>query len=74
MTDVSDLTEQIAALETTLGTSTSMLAAFDGELAKMQQSLVFTGQEVGSLATGFSGGLRRALTGWCLMACGCRMR
>lgn len=63
MTDILDLTEQIAALEVTLGTSSSMMAVFDGELAKMQQSLVFTGQEIGTLSNGFSGGLRRAFDG-----------
>ena len=60
MTDIVDLTDQIAALEATLAGSVGMVAAFEGELSKMQDSLVFTSREVGSLATGFSGGLRRA--------------
>lgn len=63
MTDIVDLTDQIAALEATLGNTVSMVSVFDGELAKMQSSLVFTGQEVGTLANGFSGGLRRAFDG-----------
>jgi phage-related minor tail protein len=63
MTDIVELTDQIAALEATLGGTVGMVSAFDGELARMQQSLVFTGQEVGSLASGFSGGLRRAFDG-----------
>jgi phage-related minor tail protein len=63
MTDIADLTDQIAALEATLGGTASMVSAFDGELSKMQQSLIFTGQEVGALASGFSGGLRRAFDG-----------
>lgn len=63
MTDLLDLTEQIAALEATLGSTIGVLSAFDGELARMQGSLVFTGQEVGALASGFSGGLRRAFDG-----------
>ena len=63
MTDIVDLTDQIAALEATLGGTVGMVSAFDGELAKMQQSLVFTGQEVGALTSGFSGGLRRAFDG-----------
>lgn len=63
MTDIVDLTDQIAALEATLGGTASMVATFDGELAKMQESLAFTGQEVGALANGFSGGLRRAFDG-----------
>lgn len=63
MTDIVDLTDQIAALEATLGGTVGMIATFDGELSKMQNSLVFTGQEVGALASGFSGGLRRAFDG-----------
>jgi phage-related minor tail protein len=63
MTDIVDLTDQIAALETTLGGTVGMVSAFEGELSKMQESLVFTGQEVGALANGFSGGLRRAFDG-----------
>lgn len=60
MTDVVDLTDQIAALETTLGSSVSMVAAFGGELDKMRDSMVFADREVSSLASGFGGGLRRA--------------
>ena len=63
MTDIVDLTEQIAALETSLDGTSSMVSAFDGELSKMRDSLVFTTQEVGALTTGFSGGLRRAFDG-----------
>ncbi len=63
MTDIAELTDQIAALEATLGGTVGMVSAFDGELTRMQQSLVFTGQEVGTLASGFSGGLRRAFDG-----------
>jgi len=63
MTDIVDLTDQIAALEATLGGTVGMIATFDGELTKMQNSLVFTGQEVGALASGFSGGLRQAFDG-----------
>lgn len=63
MTDVADLTDQIAALEATLDGTASMVSAFDGELSKMRDSLVFTSQEVGALAAGFSGGLRQAFDG-----------
>lgn len=63
MTDIVDLTDQIAALEASLGGGVTMVAAFEGELTKMQDSLVMTGREVGMLATGFSGGLRRAFDG-----------
>lgn len=63
MTDIADLTDQIAALETTLGGTAGMVSNFEAELTKMQDSLVFTGREVNSLANGFSGGLRRAFDG-----------
>jgi phage-related minor tail protein len=63
MTDILDLTDQITALETTLGSTVGMVTAFDGELSRMRDSLVFTGREVDSLASGFAGGLRRAFDG-----------
>ena len=63
MADLQDLQDQIAALEASLGGTASMVAAFDGELVKMKDSLVFTGREVGALSSGISGGLRRAFDG-----------
>lgn len=63
MAEIDELQDQIAALEATLGGTASMVAAFDGELAKMKDSLVFTGREVGALSSGISGGLRRAFDG-----------
>ncbi|MEO8245020.1 MAG: phage tail tape measure protein [bacterium] len=63
MTDIVDLTDQIAALEASLAGTVGMVSAFDGELVRMRDSLVFTGQEVGALSSGFSGGLRRAFDG-----------
>ena len=63
MTDIAELTDQIAALEVTLGGTVGMVSSFESELTRMQDSLVFTGKEVSSLATGFSGGLKRAFDG-----------
>jgi phage-related minor tail protein len=63
MTDILDLTEQITALEASLDGTSAVVSAFDGELNRMRDSLVFTTQEVGSLTTGFSSGLRRAFDG-----------
>ena len=63
MTDIVDLTDQITALETTLGSTVGMVSAFEGELSKMQDSLVFAARDVGALTSGFSGGLRRAFDG-----------
>ena len=63
MAEIEELQEQIAALEATLGGAANMAAAFDGELSRMRDSLVFTGREVNALSAGFSGGLRRAFDG-----------
>lgn len=63
MAEIDDLRDQIAALEATLAGSTGMVAAFEGALSRMRDSLVFTGREVGILSNGISGGLRRAFDG-----------
>ena len=60
MTSIADLTEQIAALETTLGGTAGMVASFDAELGKLQGNLTYTEKEVGALSSGFGNGLRRA--------------
>lgn len=57
------LAEQLAALDERLGSSAAMVAAFDGELSRMRETVVFTGREVATLASGLSGGLRRAFDG-----------
>lgn len=63
MTDIPEFEAGIASLEVSLGSASGMVAAFEGELAKMEQSLLFTTREVGALTSGFSGGLRRAFDG-----------
>lgn len=63
MTPIDELQEQVAALEATLGVSTAMVAAFEGELARMQETMVFTGREVNTLTNGIGSGLRRAFDG-----------
>jgi phage-related minor tail protein len=63
MATVSEMQDEIAALESTLSGTTGMVGAFEGELARMRDSLVFTGREVGVLSNGISGGLRRAFDG-----------
>lgn len=63
MAQIEDLQEQVAALETTMGASSAMVAAFEGELARMQTTLLFTGREVNTLSNGIGGGLRRAFDG-----------
>ena len=63
MADIETLGEQIAALEASLGGAVSVAAAFDGELRRMSESMLFTGREVSSLSSGIGGGLRRAFDG-----------
>jgi len=63
MADLETLGDQVAALEASLGGASGMTAAFDGELRRMRESLVFTGREVNSLSSGIGGGLRRAFDG-----------
>lgn len=63
MADLENLSEQITALEASLGGTAAMAGAFDGELRRMRESLTFTGREVNTLASGIGGGLRRAFDG-----------
>ena len=63
MADIGTMQEQLQALEAQLGSSVSMVAAFDGELSRMRETMVFTGREVNTLSTGISGGLRKAFDG-----------
>jgi phage-related minor tail protein len=63
MAEIPELEAQIAALGETIGTTSGLVSAFEGELARMQESLVFTGREVNSLSSGIGSGLRRAFEG-----------
>lgn len=58
-----DLSDQLARLDDSLATSASGAASFGGELARMRDTMTFTGREVGQLSSGMSSGLRRALEG-----------
>lgn len=60
---VEGLAAQVAALETSLSGAQAMTAAFDAELGRMRESMIFTGREVGSLSKSIGGGLRRAFDG-----------
>jgi hypothetical protein len=63
MAEIGTMQEQLEALEAQLGSSVSMVAAFDGELARMRETMIFTGREVNTLSGGISGGLRKAFDG-----------
>lgn len=63
MDNFGDFSEELRALEERLGASTQMATAFEGELARMQEAMIFTGREMQSLSRGLSGGLKRAIDG-----------
>lgn len=63
MAGFDELESQIAALEATMGGAAGVAATFDGELARMRDSMVFTNREVGTLSNGFGRGLRSAFDG-----------
>lgn len=63
MAQIEELQEQVAALEATLGASSVMVSAFEGELMRMQETMLFTGREVNTLSNNIGGGLRRAFDG-----------
>ena len=56
MADLESLTEQVSALEASLGGTAAMAGAFDGELRRMRDSLVFTAGGVNTVANGIGGG------------------
>ncbi len=60
---IGGLAEEAAALEGSLGAAVAMTAAFDTELVRMRESLVFTGREVTTLSNSISRGLGRAFDG-----------
>ena len=60
---IDDLEDQITALEATLGGASTMAAAFDGELKRMQSTIANTNREVSVLSSGISRGLRKSFDG-----------
>ncbi|SNX69047.1 hypothetical protein SAMN05878503_10332 [Cereibacter ovatus] len=63
MADIEALEDQVAALEATLGSTAGVTAGFEAELARMRESMIFTGREVDRLSSGVGTGLRRAFDG-----------
>ncbi|WP_062762670.1 phage tail tape measure protein [Falsirhodobacter sp. alg1] len=63
MSEVEDLDDQVSALETTLGSVTTMVGAFESELGRMRDTMTFTGREAEKLSTNIGGGVRRAFDG-----------
>ncbi len=63
MAEIDTLNEQVTALEARMGATAGVAAAFETEMARMGETLVFTGREVNALSSSLSGGLRRAFDG-----------
>jgi len=61
--NVDALMQQIALLETSLGGAQEVTAAFDGELVRMRDSMIYTSREVNTLSAGIGRGLRGAFDG-----------
>ncbi|MFT6933383.1 MAG: phage-related minor tail protein [Paracoccaceae bacterium] len=57
------LEDQLERLEETLGSASTMTAAFDQELRAMQDSMLYTDREVANLSRSIGGGLRGAFDG-----------
>ena len=55
--------DDLGALEARLEGVVPMTAAFEAELARLGQTMLFTGREVGTLSTAFGSGLGRTLPG-----------
>ena len=45
MAEIDDLRGQVAALEATVASASGVVGAFDAELGRMRESLLFTGRE-----------------------------
>lgn len=52
-----------SGLDDDLAQSTRMVAAFEGELSRLRQSMSYTSREVSNLSSGLESGLRRAFDG-----------
>ena len=63
MADAETIEAQLAALETRLDGAVPLTAAFEAELARLGETMLFTGREVTSLSSSIGGGLRRAFDG-----------
>lgn len=61
--EIDGLDAELSALEASLGSATAMVAAFQGELRTMQETMLYTGREVQGLSRSFGTGLRRAFDG-----------
>jgi phage-related minor tail protein len=63
MADAEMIEAQLAALESRLDGAVPLTVAFEAELARLGETMLFTGREVTSLSGSIGGGLRRAFDG-----------
>ena len=63
MADAEMIEAQLAALEARLDGAVPLTVAFEAELARLGETMLFTGREVTSLSSSIGGGLRRAFDG-----------
>jgi phage-related minor tail protein len=61
--DVDGFQTRLSDLQLTLGDTSAMTVAFDAELVRVRDSMMYTGRQVSSLSTSFGSGLRRAFDG-----------
>jgi len=55
--------DRVSGLEVSLGEASAMTAAFDGELVRMRDQMLFTSREVSTMSRSIGSGLRRAFDG-----------
>ena len=60
---ITDLGDQISAMDESLGNAADMAAAFNAEMARMREAFAGTGQDVATLERGISRGLNTAIRG-----------
>ncbi len=60
---ITDLGDQISAMDETIGNAADMAAAFNAEMARMRETFAGTGQDVATLERGISRGLNTAIRG-----------
>ena len=63
MDEIDGLDAQVERLEASLGGATQVAAAFEAELRGMQDQMLYTGREVGTMSRAVGRGVRRAFDG-----------
>ena len=63
MSEIERLSEQLGQLEASMAGMAAQASTLDGEMRRMGETMVFSSREVGQLAGGIGGGLRRAFEG-----------